>query len=84
MSLPDIQVFAIGMDEVELALRVLLVQVAIALHSGLAIWAGLDHGYAVNRALLRLGMRLQGLNDKPLSRVFVSNTKPTHESLLVH
>jgi hypothetical protein len=78
VTLQDSQRFPAGMDKVELALRILLVQAAITLQGHLTIGALFDHGQAIQPALVLFGMRFQGLDHQPLIRVSLANFTPLH------
>jgi hypothetical protein len=59
VAFTDVQFLTAGVDEVELAKRVLLVQMAVALDSFLAIAARLQDGDAVELALAGFGVRFR-------------------------
>lgn len=79
VTLQDGQLFPAGMDKVELALRILLVQAAIALQGDLPIGAAFDHGQATQAALVLFGMRFQGFDHQPLIGVSLANFTPLYD-----
>ena len=61
LSLADIQHLTPGMDEVELAQGIFLMQQTIPLQRHAPVGTALDHGNVIQAALLTFGTSLQGL-----------------------
>ena len=78
-SLADIKFCTARMHKVELSKWVLLMQIAISLQGSAPIRARVNHGEAVEVALLvRCGMGFQGRNDESLIGISLAYLSPEH------